>query len=73
VVRRGSLQLCSGRIAIRDYLRYWNLSVTNKCLQSASETKRPKRGWSLPFCQCICCLQGAPRKRVHPNSKSAKL
>jgi len=58
------------QLTIRDYLRHSNLSVTNKYLQAASNTKRKAQDKLveaiLPVQMRVTTIAGAEAKTVAP-------
>jgi hypothetical protein len=60
-------ELGERQLTIRDYLRHSNLSVTNKYLQAASETKRNAQARLVAAILPVHLLPaGEPPKRLHP-------
>jgi hypothetical protein len=70
-------ELGEHQLTIRDYLRHSNLSVTNKYLQAASNTKRNAQARLVEAILPVHLLLGrtaeAVAPKLHPDSKSAIL
>jgi integrase len=70
-------ELGEHQLTIRDYLRHNNLSVTNKYLQAASNTKRTAQAKLveaiLPVEMRVTTIAEIVAPLLHPNKAAAKL
>jgi len=70
-------ELGEHQLTTRDYLRHNNLSVTNKYLQAASNTKRTAQAKLveaiLPVEMRVTTIAEAGAPLLHPNKAAAKL
>ena len=70
-------ELGEHQLTIRDYLRHSNLSVTNKYLQAASNTKRKAQTKLveaiLPVEMRVTTIAEVVAPLLHPNKAAAKL
>jgi integrase len=70
-------ELGEHQLTIRDYLRHSNLSVTNKYLQAASNTKRKAQAKLveaiLPVEMRVTTIAEVVAPLLHPNKAAPKL